>query len=489
MTTDAVIHRATLYERLADELAAAILGGVLMTGERLPSIRRLAEQKRLSVSTVMQASRLLEDRGLVEARPQAGFYVRPRVRHLAAVPAPTQLPGPAHVAVSNFLVEVLRTHDVPGMVQLGSALPPDDMLPVARLQRSVRNVARGGPALFSNQSYFRQAEPGFVRQILRRALDWGQLDAEEIVATSSCTEAVGLCLRAVTKPGDTVAVESATYFVLLQLLESLGLKALEIPSDAATGVSLPALELAMREGLVQACLLIPNANNPTGSIMPEAHKQRLAELASRFDIAVIEDDIYRQLCFAPRQPLPVKAYDTTGKILLCSSYAKLLGPSMRAGYVAAGKYAPRVAFLKTVTSGATSHLAQAVVADFIGSSGYDAHLRSMRRLMAQRIAAMSDLVAAAFPDQCRLSQPQGGFVLWVALPAQVDVPALHRQAVAQRIAFMPGPLFSASGQLRSHLRLNCAAPADQATAHAIGTLGGLVRQAADGPALLVADGR
>ena len=156
---------------------------------------------------------------------------------------------------------------------------------------------------------------------MRRALDWGKLDPAEIVVTSSCTEAISLCLRAVAKPGDTIAIESATYFVLLQLIESLGMKALEIPTHPATGVSLDALELALSEGLVQACLFIPNANNPLGCIMPEANKKRLAALLAQHKVPLIEDDVYGDLCFQSERPWPVKAYDTSGNVLLCSSFS------------------------------------------------------------------------------------------------------------------------------------------------------------------------
>lgn len=465
----------TRYEQLADELAAAIQARVVFPGERLPSIRRLAQQKHVSISTVLQALRLLEDRGLVEARPQAGYFVRLRTRLLKVVPINVTPQAPAPVGVINLLGEIISAHATEGRVRLGAALPMADLLPVARLQRCVASVARCSPALFANYGYFEANETSLVRQILRRSLEWGHLDPEQLIVTGSCTEAISLCLRAVTQPGDTVAIESATFFVLLQVLESLGLKALEIPTDPMTGVSVPALELAMREGLVKACLFIPNANNPTGSIMPETNKRQVAALAARYDVAVIEDDIYRELCFTSQQPWPIKAYDVTGHVMLCSSFAKILGPAVRVGYAAAGKYAARVAFLKTVSSGSTSCLNQAAVAEFIGGNGFANHMRKMRREMSRRIAAMTDAVEAAFPEQTQISSPQGGFVLWIELPSGVDALTLHAAALKEGIAFMPGPVFSASGSLRNHLRLNCANVVDHQIQRAVIQLGALVR--------------
>jgi DNA-binding transcriptional MocR family regulator len=474
--------QTNLYEQLADELGAHIADRVFAPGDRLPSIRHLAQQKRLSVSTVLQALRLMEDRGLIEARPQAGYYVRHRARLMSVMTDAEHLKDPGYVGITSLLMRVLKENEAPGMVHLGSAWPPDELLPIKRVQKTVAAVARREPALLARVSCFETNEPAFVRQIMRRALDWGRPDPAEIVVTSSCTEAISLCLRAVAKPGDTIAIESATYFVLLQLIESLGMKALEIPTHPKTGPSIDALELAFNAGLVQACLFVPNANNPLGCVMPEENKKRLAALLSQHDIPLIEDDIYRDLCFTAERPWPVKAYDSTGHVLLCSSFSKAVTPASRVGYVVAGRWAQEVTLLKMVSSGATSQFFQAVLADFLTGSSYELQVRKMRRALAQRICRMSDAVVASFPQECSISEPQGGFVLWVQMPAQVDALALHRQAVEQGIAFMPGQLFSASGKFGNCLRLNCGNPWSPAVESAIARLGTLVHRAAAAPA-------
>jgi DNA-binding transcriptional MocR family regulator len=473
-----------LYEQLANELGGLIASRVFAPGDRLPSIRHLAQQKRLSVSTVLQALRLMEDRGLIEARPQAGYYVRHRARMMAVMTDAEHLKEPAFVGINNLLMRVLKANEDSSIVQLGSAWPLDELLPMKRMQKTVAAVARRDSSLLSAVSCYETNYPEFTRQIVRRALDWGHVDPAEIVVTGSCTEAISLCLRAVAKPGDTIAIESATYFVLLQLIESLGMKALEIPTHPKTGPSIDALELALNAGLVQAVLLIPNANNPLGCIMPEANKQRLAALLARNGIPLIEDDVYGDLCFAAERPWPIKAYDTSGHVMLCSSFSKAVSPGARVGYVVAGRYAQDIAVLKMVSSGATSHFFQAVLADFLTGSAYDNQLRKMRRALSQRIARMSDAICAAFPQQCTVSEPQGGFVVWVGMPEQVDALALHQAAIAEGIAFMPGQLFSASGKYGNYMRLNCGNVWSPRLEAAIVRLGELVRRQADQPATL-----
>jgi DNA-binding transcriptional MocR family regulator len=468
-----------LYEHLADELGALIADRVFAPGDRLPSIRHLAQQKRLSISTVLQALRLLEDRGLVDVRPQAGFYVRQRARSLVGDSTSQCMSEPTYVGINNLLMRVLKANKQPGVVQLGLSWLQEDLLPLKRLQQVTGSVARKRPDLFMQDGCFDTNVPEFVRQVVRRSVDWGSISPQELIVTNSCGEAISLALRAVAKPGDTIAIESPTYFLLLQLIESLGMKAFEIPTDPKTGPSIDALELAMREGLVQACLLVPNGNNPLGCIMPERSKKRLAAMLAQYDVPLVEDDVYGDLCFGSERPWPVKAYDKSGHVLLCSSFSKIISPSARVGYVAAGRYAQQVAYLKNVSSGGTNHFFQAVLAELLAGSNYDNQVRKMRRALAQRVARMSDAVSEHFPAECSVSQPDGGLVLWIQMPEQVDSIALHALAIRERIAFMPGPLFSASGKFHNYLRLNCGNAWSAELDGAVRTLGMLVRRHLD----------
>ncbi|NJD36294.1 MAG: PLP-dependent aminotransferase family protein [Betaproteobacteria bacterium] len=470
-----------LYENLANEFATLIGSGQMQPGDRLPSVRHLARQRALSISTVVQALRTLESRGMVEARPQSGYYVRRRPARMVEAHALPAAPaaGPVEVGVRRRLVQVLRANEAPGMVPLGSALPAPEMLLAPRLNRLYASIARRQPRLLAGGSHSNLNEAPLLRAITRRALEWGcPLTADELVATNSCTEALMLCLRAVTKPGDTVAVESPTYYLMLQLLEAMGLRALEIPTHPLTGVSLDALELATRrpaaDGGVSACLLIPNGGNPLGAVMPDAAKARLAELLAARNVALIEDDIYGDICFTGARPRPIHAFDTSGNTMLCTSFSKTVSPRLRVGFVAAGRRAADVELQKTLTSGKTNPMTQQVIAGLMESRGFDLHLRTLRRRFAEQIARTRDAVARHFPAETRVTDPQGGFVLWLELPVEVDCTALHRRAVKDGIAFVPGELFSASGQYRNCLRLACGQPWSERLEDGVRRLGMLV---------------
>jgi DNA-binding transcriptional MocR family regulator len=463
------------YEKLAVDLEGMIAGGALRHGDRLPSVRRLAEERRLSVSTVVQALRQLENRGLVEARPQSGYFVR---RPGPARPEPAQRSTPdtaMPVDVTQRLVRVLQAGCSPLVAPLAAALPAAQLLPVAALQRLYAGVARRHPQLLAGGSHINMDEPALVRQLVRRSLAWGgPLASDEIVITNSCTEALGLCLRAVTKPGDTVAVESPGYYLMLQLLETLGLRALEIPTDPRLGLSVEALDLASRNGGIAACLLVPNASNPLGSVMPDARKRQLAALTAARGIALIEDDIYGDLHFGVHRPWPIKAFDTTGNVMLCSSFSKSLTPALRIGFVAAGRHRSAIALQKTITSGGTNPITQHVLAEYLESSAFERHLRRLRRSYERQVDSMQAAVSRYFPAATRISQPQGGFVLWVELPEEFDTTKLYERAIGEHLAYVPGELFSASGMYRNCLRLNCGNPHTPAIEDAVRRLGQVI---------------
>jgi DNA-binding transcriptional MocR family regulator len=465
-----------LYENLAHEFATLIGEGRLRPGERLPSVRRLAQQRKLSISTVIQALQTLESRGVVEARPQSGYYVRGQRARILEARATTATPAPVDVGVNSRLLGVLSANERPGMMPFGSALPAQELLLGTRLSRLYASIARKNPKLLTTGSCSGLSDAPLVKAIVRRSLEWGYpIAPEELVVTNSCTEAIMLCLRAVTQPGDTVAVESPTYFVMLQLLESLGLKALEIPTHPQTGVSLAALELATRDGQVAACLLIPNGANPLGAVIPDETKQAIADLLGTRKVPLIEDDIYGDLCFSADRPRPIHAFDKRGNTLLCTSFSKSVSPALRLGFVAAGGRAAHIALQKTLMSGKTSPLTQQVIAELIEARGFEVHLRTLRRRFADQVARSRDAVAHYFPAETRVSDPQGGFVLWLELPEDIDAMALHRRAVANGIAFVPGELFSASGQYRNFMRLACGHPWSEQIDSALRKLGELTR--------------
>ena len=337
---------------------------------------------------------------------------------------------------------------------MGTAVPNPDLLPVDKLTRALRSVI----GRHKRQSVLYDFLPGHKRlrvQIARRAMTAGcLLSPEDIVTTQGGTEAVNLCLRAVCRPGDAVAVESPTFYGLLQIIETLGLHALEIPTHPDHGISLDALTYATDHQRVSACLLVSNFSNPLGCCIPDENKQSLVDLLADREIPLIEDDVYGDLCFDEERPSVAKAFDKKGLVLLCSSFSKTIAPGYRVGWVAAGRFQAQVERFKVFSTLATSTPTQLAVAEFLSNGGYDHHLRKTRRVYRHQTGAMANAVLRHFPEGTRVTRPSGGYVLWVELPDSVDSLKLYEDALNSGITIAPGPIFSAKEKFRNFIRLN-----------------------------------
>lgn len=448
-----------LYVSLADRLAGLAASGSLRPGARLPSVRALSEQHGVSVSTAVQAYRTLEDRGVIEARPKSGFFVR-RQRCSPPVPSTTRPPSkPVTVEVKAISDAVFDLLGEPGYVSLGAAAAAEGLYGLERIRRALSRSAHlhadslGRYANALGVAEFRQA-------ISRRAVHMGcNLDHHNVVVTNGCTESLTLCLRAVTQPGDVIAIESPTYFGFLRAMQGLGLRAVEIPMQPRTGLSIEALEVALDTQPIKAVVAVPTVSNPMGTIMPTPSKKRLAELVARRGIALIEDVICNDLAPSDEARRAVRSFDADGHVLLCGSFSKTLAPGLRGiGWVEAGRWSAEVAHLKRSLSGGGSPVVEWAVADLLEHGGYDQGLRHLRRHFAEQVLAARQIIGSAFPSGTRVTDPGGGYVLWVDLPKSVDAIELYRRCIEQRIIIVPGPLFTTSSRYRNCVRLSAGAP-------------------------------
>lgn len=468
---------APLYVELARSLEQLIDQGTLRPGHRLPSVRRMSLQRDVSISTVLQAYTLLENRGSIEARPQSGYYVRPRLANAALEPRMAKpMAKPSHVGVNDLTAEVIMLATDPSYVPFGAACPHHSLFPTKKLARTLAAVGRNDPALLGRYAMNWAFDP-LTREIARRYLQAGcPISHDELIVTIGCTEALNLSLRAVTKPGDTVAVETPTYFGFLETLQALNLKVVEIPTASRTGICLEATRAALAHNNVKALMVMPSYSNPLGSCMPDENKEKLYQILTEFDVPAIEDDIYGDLHFGDRRPKPLKAWDTDGRVLLCSSFGKTLAPSLRVGWCAPGRYLERVRRLKFTNTLGTPVVLQKTVSDFLRNGGYDHHLRSIRRAYHSQLHLFSQAILRHFPAGTRLSRPEGSFVLWIELPPGVDTLQLYRAALKHRITTAPGALFSVKDRYKNCLRMNCGLPWSDTVATSLQTLGDLAKQ-------------
>ena len=477
-TSASAIYRGTSmvrYQSLAYETEKLIVEGVLRPGDRLPSVRQVCRTHAISPVTVTQAYYLLESRGLVEARPKSGYFVRARLGQRLNEPEMSHPLGHStELQVSDFIFQILHSVKDPAVMPLGSSFPSPFLFPLDKLGRFLCQAARR----FDPLSTLTDLPPGneeLRRQIVLRYLSRGAVvSTEEVVVTSGAMEGINLCLQAVTQPGDLIAIESPTFYAGLQASERLGLKVVEIPSHPREGISIQALEEALRQHPIKACLLMLNFGNPTGSLVSDERKRYLIDLLARHDVPLIEDDVYNELYFGAQPPLCSKSLARADHVMHISSFSKCLAPGYRLGWVAAGRYAEKIVRLKLATTLATTVPVQIAVAEYLKHGGYDHHLRRLRQQLLVRESLLLEGVERYFPASTRLARPAGGYFVWLELPESVDALKLHRMALDQGISIAPGPIFSAKKEFGNCIRLNFGHPQAESLRQAIVTLGHLV---------------
>src|SRR5882724_2424463 len=465
----------SLYKQVALRISELIEHGTLRPGERVPSVRKCSEQQNVSIATVTQAYRLLEDSGIIEARPQSGYYVR--VRRWSPPPEPAMsnpAPRAVQVQVSELVMQVIKAARDPNLIQLGATLPSPELFPLKELTRMMAAVGRRAPVA----AHTYDPPPGCRAlrvQIARRALEAGcLLSPDDIITTIGATEALNLCLRAVARPGDVIAIESPTFFNILQIIESLGMRVCEIPTYPREGICLDELEQRLRCCRIKACVFTLNYSNPLGSCMPDEKKKKLVQILSKRQIPLIEDDIYGNLTFDITRPKVAKAFDEEGWVMLCDSFTKTLSPGSRVGWVAPGRFKEQIEFLKFVNTSATASLPQMAIAEFLQNGGFDHHLRKIRRLYCAQMQQMSEAITRYFPAGTKLTRPSGGMCLWVELPPDVSALALYHRAMASGISIAPGPIFSAKQKFENFIRINCGNPWSDVLQNAVRKLGEII---------------
>lgn len=442
------------YLHLASRLKEHIQMGYFVAGAKLPSVRQLAAEHGVSISTVQEAYRVLEQEGLVDAKAKSGYFVA-RAKERIARPKESKPPQrPMDVSLWEDVLAMLMGHGINACCEFQHAMPDMASSTLKPLLKNIYELNRHRPQ--DGMSYGHvQGEIGLREQLARLTATAGcQMDAEDFVVTSGCQEALSVCLRAVAKSGDVIAVESPGFYGAMQAIKAANLKALEIPTNSRDGMSIEALKLAIDQWPVKAILVTPTVNNPQGYVMPLRKKEALYQLAREYDIALIEDDIYGDIAFEYPRPKTIKSFDQDGRVLLCSSFSKTLAPGFRVGWIAPGRYRDKVTHIKYVSSSMCPTLPQLAIGNFIRQGGYDRHLRTMRQSYRKARDAMLKSIEQHFPAHTRVSFPEGGFILWVELPEQYDATKLAELAKQQGIILAPGQMFSATGKYRNCLRFN-----------------------------------
>ncbi len=446
-----------LYEEIANQLILSIDKGTLKPGEKVPSIRKFSHDMKVSINTIKEAYSLLETRRIIEAKPQSGYYICNKWPELPDDPTiRKQDLKPTQASTDEVFKMVMKDLYDPSYIPLGAIEPNHQLLPTQKLNR----ILAAETKKFEKESISYIPNPGLQqlrKEIAKRYIPIGlTFNPDDIFITCGCVEATIISLFTVCKHGDTVAIESPFFPCSFLLLEQLGLKIIEIPTHPNTGISIETLEYALENNKIDVCFLIPNYNNPMGSLMPEENKRRVVKLLLDNHVPIIEDDIFGELYHRNERPTILKCYDDSDSVIHCSSFSKTVAPGYRIGWAIPGKYKQKFDSIKRLFHNTPASPVQLTMAEYLASGGYDRFLRKIRQTYAINIAKMAEAVGEHFPRGTRVTRPEGGFFLWLVMPEKVDSVKLYERALEKGISIGPGIIYTRTNKFRNCIRINTA---------------------------------
>jgi DNA-binding transcriptional MocR family regulator len=464
-----------LYAQVVERFAQQIESNTLRAGDKLMSLRALSKEQGISLSTAYKAYAELENKGIVEARPKSGYFVKfapaqyPRKIELS-------LPAPSieKTDVEEMIRRIYQTMRQEGVVRLSQASPSAELIPAAKLNKAMAEALRKSPTNCTQYEEI-QGSRNLRKQIAKHAFNWnGNVTEDDIVTTQGCMEALVFCLEAVTKPGDTVAIESPVYFGIFNVIKILGLKVLEIPVNPENGVDLEYLEKCLDKIQVKACLFVTNFTNPLGTSMPDHRKKQLVELLAASQIPLIEDDIYGEMYFGKNRPKTCKSFDKNGMVMLCSSVSKTLAPGYRVGWCIPGKFIDKVITNKLMHTVSSATPTQAAVALFFETGRYDLHMRNLRKALHTQCLRYIQAISEYFPDDIKVTHPNGGYVLWIEMNPSVNAFELFESAMQESISIAPGHIFSTDARFTNYIRISFGSPYNDDIDKSLKKLGELI---------------
>ncbi|KID55574.1 aminotransferase [Pseudoalteromonas luteoviolacea] len=462
-----------LYQRVIEVINDMISQQVLKPGEKLPSLRKLSMQLSVSIPTVKQAYYHLEGQGRIYSKEKSGYFLSDAEQN--ALPRRCQLPiNPTEVNKQSLIEQVYEGIHAPHQAQFGIANPVTAMSNEAVLAKMMRSALKQA----GEQILHYGAMDGLMKlkqQIVQRYLRMGlSVSLDDMVITNGAQEALAIALQCVTRPGDVVAIESPCYFGIIELIENLGLRALEIPVCPDDGLWLEDLADALTQHDVKACVCSTSINNPIGSVMPEARRQSLLKMLVEHEVVLIEDDVYGDLHFTKHRAKPAQFHAQPGQVITCGSFSKTAAPSYRIGWMLAPRYAQRARRFKRALSCSSSLINQWVLAEYLASGAYDRHIKKLRLRLQENKQKMLCCIRRYFPEHTRISDPRGGCVIWVELDSKIDGGKLFKKAMAEGISVTPGQLFSASERFQNCIRLSYGLPWHETHEMSIKRLGELI---------------
>lgn len=442
------------YQRLAEQLSQKIYQHELQPQQKLSSLREFARQQKISLSTAQQCYELLEAKGLIYVKPKSGYFVSSRQYQSPVPESPKFESMPRRVSNLELQNQIQTASIQSHLTPLGAIQLSPHLIPVDGLRRSLQRALKH----CQPEDFLYCNKQGHLQ--LRQALSdhWREdgiyIAPDDIFISNGCMPALSLLIQQMSREGDSIIVPTPTFNGQLQLLAGLKRKIIEIPADHQ-GIDLERLEYFMQQGSAKLCLLTANFQNPLGYCLSNQQKQKIAELAQKYQCFVLEDDIYAECSFQKERPLPIRYWDQQGYVIWCGSVSKSLSSAYRVGWFCLGQQLQHLRPALLANNVGVNTPLQLGLADFIYSRAYREHLERLRPALMQQVEQYRACILEQFQGiPIALSQSSGGYALWMQLPNTITGLELYYRAQQYGINIVPGEVFGEDQRYQHFLRLN-----------------------------------
>jgi 2-aminoadipate transaminase len=477
-----------LYVQLRDQIRALVHSGELRAGDRIPASRELAIHLGVHRTTVANAYAELEAEGLIQGHVGRGTFIcGSPVKQFTPPPRANGNGGPmrwealfaderAEEGLSRLVPEIPH-----GAIAFTDARPSEEFFAVEDFRRCVNSVLRA-----EGRKLLRLGSTDGYEPLKRALIEMFQEEGmsvrnEQLLVTDGCQQAIDLICKAFLRPGDSVAIENPAYPGAISVLAGARVRTLAVPVEANAkrngyaGIDLDALETVLTQNRVKFLMITPDFHNPTGTSLPLAERKRLLEIASHYQIPIIEDAIYGRVRLRGSAVPPLKALDHSGTVIQIDSFSKIAFPGLRVGWcIGAESAIERLRLVKQATDLHTDQLAQAALAEFLRRGYLKRHNEKMKKVYRERLEAMEQALEKYMPEGCSWTRPDGGMSLWVTLPAGFDAAELLIHLRERGVLFVPGRYFYVQNPQPNTMRLGFASLDEKKILKGVQTLGELL---------------
>ncbi|MCB1188128.1 PLP-dependent aminotransferase family protein [bacterium] len=487
-----------LYLQIYEQIVSLVRDGLLAPGERISSVRNLAKDLDVSVTTVFNAYDMLAAENIIERRSGSGTYITEhpeivlgsnlRTREETIAAQQNRIP-----LEWDKLTNPFEYFGMPRSRKYGSSVisfshlyPEPSLFPFDRIKQVATSMLWNPQEFFFDIGHPQGYQP-LVEHLEKEMALNGVAMAEgenDIIISGGFRRALGLVLSMILKPGQKVAIEAPTYNGIINCLSVQGIGIVQVDLDEQ-GIRTDLLERELEAGNIGAIVVTPTYHNPTGITMSMDRRTSLLDLAERFKLPIIEDDYGRQLRYEGKAPLPLKAMDSGNYVIHIGTFAKSFLPGIRVGWLCApSSLAYDIVAAKLGRDSGDSYFLQVLLHEFIQRGYYSKHVRHAAREYRKRRNVMDRVLREHLPEGCSYEIPNGGFAFWIKLPAGIRGIALLSMSRRAGVDFTPGAFFMPDHSDINALRLSFSRTATSEIEKGVRILCEQIGKAIADPALL-----